>query len=134
MNCIFRPDGKKAPPRPRRFAASSSSMTAANVRADVDQPPSHRLQMEHVVEGRDALHEGRRQVERICYLHEGLGWQPTLVLLLRQTKCGHDSRPGLGILLRYGPDLSLKMREHFQRSTSPMTVSSEPTIAIRSAM
>src|SRR4029453_5252272 len=32
MNCIFRPAGKKAPPRPRRLAVFSSSMIAAGAR------------------------------------------------------------------------------------------------------
>src|SRR4029453_5948017 len=32
MNCIFRPAGKKAPPRPRRLAVFSSSMIAAAAR------------------------------------------------------------------------------------------------------
>src|SRR5205814_7075638 len=80
---------------------------------------------EHVIEARDAHAVRRRQVERVCDLLECLAAQPA-VLLLRHAQRGQDRALRIRILLR-----DVGVAAH--RSTSPITASSEPTIAIRSA-
>src|SRR5207253_1794965 len=97
-----------------------------DVRADLDQVPSDGLEVEHVVERRNRLAVGRRQVERLADLAQRLGRQPA-VTLLREPQGRQDRRAPIRILRRDLPDLV------YQRSTSPITVSREPTIAIRSA-
>src|SRR5581483_3486864 len=103
---------------------------AGDVRADLDQVPSDGGQVEHVVEGRDGPAVGRRQLERVGDLAEGLGRQPA-VALLSEPQRREDRRAALRILVGDRADLLLQSRH---RSTSPMTVSSEPTIAIMSAI
>src|SRR5437588_2521026 len=100
---------------------------ARDVGAELDEVPAHRLQVEHVVEGRDRLAVRGREVERLAHFLEGLRREPTAVPLLRDPERGQDRRARHRVLLRHAADLV----DH--RSTSPMTVSSEPTMAIRSA-
>src|SRR5437868_5770857 len=100
---------------------------ARDVRADLDDVPAHRLQVEHVVEGRDRLAVRGRELERLAHFLEGLRREPTPVPLLRDPQRRQDRRPRDRVLLRHAANLV----DH--RSTSPMTVSSEPTMAIRSA-
>ena len=84
------------------------------------------LEVEHVVEARDAHAVRGRQVERVGDLLECLAREPA-VALLRQAKCRQDRRLRFGIP---GCDLADLV---YHRSVSPMTASSDPTIAIRSA-
>src|SRR5690348_10945013 len=51
------------------------------VRADVDRRAPDRLEMEHVVEGRDRVAEGRRDLERVGGLLDRLARQPAVLLL-----------------------------------------------------
>src|SRR5207237_9359924 len=69
----------------------------------------------------------RCQAERPADLLERLRRPPAAVLLLRQPQCRQDRRARVRVALPERPELV----DH--RSTSPITVSSEPTIAIRSA-
>ena len=100
-----------------------------------DEVPPDRRELEHVVEGGDGLAIARRQPERIADLLEGLGRQPAAVLLLREAQRRQDGRAAVGIpggdRLDRRRELARPRRAHL--STSPMTVSSEPTIAIMSA-
>src|SRR6266571_698012 len=96
--------------------------------ADLDQVLAHRREVVHVVEGGDGLHVRRSEVERLGDLAQRVGRKPAVVLL-REPQSVHDARLAVGIRLSGGPDLVGEA----QRSTSPITVSSEPTIAIRSA-
>src|SRR5438270_6802547 len=98
---------------------------ARDVGADLDEVPAHRLQVEHVVEGRDRLAVRRREVERLADLAEGLGREPAAVPILRDPERRQDRRPRLRVLRPHLPGLVDR------RSTSPITVSSEPTMAIR---
>src|SRR3954469_3606159 len=103
---------------------------AREVRAHLNRVPPDRLEMEHVVEGRDRIAEGRRDLERLCGLLERLAGQPA-VLLLREPQRRQHRRPrALGIAR---PQLLHLVAEGAHRSVSPMTASSEPTTAIRSA-
>src|SRR5438105_3910352 len=104
---------------------------AADVRADLDHVPPDGLQVVHVVEGRDRLAVRRGQAQGVPDLVEGLRRQPPRVALLREPERGHDRRPRVGVLRR---DLAHLLGERAHRSTSPMTVSREPTIAIMSAI
>ena len=106
---------------------------ARDVRADLDHVPADGLQVEHVVEARDRLAVRRRQLERLADLAEGLGREPAAVLLLREPERGQDGRAALRVLRRDLLDPVVRVAGGGHRSTSPMTVSSEPTIAIRSA-
>src|SRR5437763_7581711 len=106
---------------------------AADVRADLDQVPPARTQVEHVVEGRDRLAVGRREAERVADLLERLRGEPAAVPPLREPARGQDRRARLRILLRDLSDLVRERPRRHQRSTSPMTVSSDPTMAIMSA-
>src|SRR5205823_8680667 len=110
-----------------------AAQRAADVRADLDQVPPDGTQMEHVVEGRDRLAVGGREAERVADLLERLRREPAAVPLLREPERGQDRRARLRILLRRAPDLVAERPGRPQRSTSPMTVSSDPTIAIMSA-
>ena len=92
---------------------------------------AHRLEPEHVVERRDREAVGGRQVERVGDLAERLLREPAAVPLLRELQRRHHrgerppgSAPG-------SPGSRRSSVAH--RSTSPMTPSSEPTIAIMSA-
>src|SRR5947207_3014157 len=100
---------------------------ARDVGADLDEVPAHRLQVEHVVEGRDRLAVGGRELQSLADLLERLRRQPASVPLLRDPQRGQDRRARDRVLRGDLADLV----DH--RSTSPMTVSSEPTMAIRSA-
>ena len=90
--------------------------------------PPDRLEVEHVVEGRDRLDLGRRQLQGVRDLAQGLGRQPAAVLVLGHPQRRQDCRAPVRIVRQNRVELQ------GQRSTSPMTVSSEPTIAIRSAI
>ena len=93
--------------------------------------PSDGLEVEHVVEGRDRLAVRGREVERVGDLAEASGEsQPSRSCASRSA--GSTAELAVGVL---GRDL-LHLRVELgvaHRSTSPMTASSEPTIAIRSA-
>ena len=102
---------------------------AGDVRADLDQVLPDRLQMVHVVEGRDRHAVRGRLVERLRDLAERLGREPA-VALLREPQRRQRRRARDRIERAHLLDLVVQ-RAH--RSTSPMTASSEPTIAIRSA-
>src|SRR4051812_17023716 len=102
---------------------------AREVGADLDRVPADGRQVEHVVEGRDCLAIRGGRAERVADLLERLGRQPAAVLFLREAQRRQDRRARVGILR--GDLANLAGKAH--RSTSPMTVSSEPTIAIRSA-
>ena len=110
-----------------------AAQPATDVRAHLDEPPAHGLEVEHVVEGRDAFDVSRGQVERVCNFAKSLRWQPTSVVLLGQSQRRHYRRTRFWVLRSNLSDFSMKTRQRFHRSTSPMTVSSEPTMAIRSA-
>ena len=90
---------------------------------------THTIEVVHVVEARDGHAVRGCQSERLADLFERLARQPA-VLLLGEVQRRHDRRPRLGILL--GDLLDLADERH--RSVSPMTASSEPTVAIMSAM
>src|SRR5262249_60874566 len=92
----------------------------------LDRVLAYRLQMEHVVEARDAHAVRRRQLERVGYLLEGLAREPP-VALLRDAERGQHGGPRRRILVG---DLA-NLVDHL--SVSPITASSEPTIVIRSA-
>src|SRR5439155_24922442 len=102
---------------------------ARDVRAHLDHVPAGRREVKHVVERRDRLAERRRRTERIGALAQSLG-REVAVLLLREPQ-GRQSRRAPVRILRLDLLNFLVVRAH--RSTSPMTVSSEPTIAIMSA-
>src|SRR5918992_462919 len=102
---------------------------ARDVRADLDQVPPDRLEMEHVVEGRDRLAVRRRHVERVRHVAQRLRGQPP-VLLLRHPQPGQHRGARFRVL---GSGLLDPLRKR-HRSTSPMTVSSDPTIAMKSAI
>src|SRR5918999_1111376 len=173
MKLALRPIGKNAPPRPRRFDASSSSMTASGsipralssalsppaaryseirVRSRSSAPSSttassgtaqllddrrhvvrpHRLAVA-VVDGDDgpppaaagALERAEREasvVGCLARLHP--------VLLLCHPQSGQHRRARFRVL---GGGLLDPLCER-HRSTSPMTVSSDPTIAMKSAI
>src|SRR5207237_1527587 len=102
-------------------------MISRDISSNLDHVPPHRLQVEHVVEGRDRLAVRGREVERLADLLEGLGREPAAVPLLRDPERGQDRRARDRVLRGDLADLV----DHL--STSPMTVSRAPTIAIRSA-
>src|SRR4029077_1934181 len=91
------------------------------------------LEPEHVVEGRDREAVRRCQTERVRDLAEGLRRQTAAVLDLGELQRRHDGRQGARILRAYFLDPFVQRRFGHYRSTSPMTPSREPTIAIRSA-
>src|SRR5581483_10704772 len=103
--------------------------TAADVRAHLDRVPACRLEVEHVVEARDRHAVRRRQVERVADLLERFAREPA-VLLLREPERRQDRR----LRARIAPRDLLDLRPQAHRSVSPMTASSEPTMAMRSAM
>src|SRR5215211_7219586 len=103
---------------------------AGEVGAHLDHVPSDRLEVVHVVEGGDRLDLGRREVHRVGDLAQRLRREPTSVAFLREAQRAHDGRASLRIPLPQPVDLR---DEVAHLSTSPMTVSNEPTIAIRSA-
>src|ERR1700693_4302307 len=100
-----------------------------DVRADLDDVLADRREVVHVIEGRNRLDVSRCEVERVGDLPERLRRQPP-VLLLRQPQAVHHSRPGVWI--GRGRLANLVAKSH--RSTSPITVSRDPTIAIMSAI
>src|SRR5438094_7806932 len=117
----------------RRQDLLRAAQPAADVRADLDQTPPDGREMEHVVEGRDPLAVRGGELQGLADLLERLRRQPASVPLLRDPQRRHHRRARLRILRRDRAHLVREPPRH-QRSTSPITVSSEPTIAIRSAM
>src|SRR5262245_58228258 len=103
---------------------------AREVRADLDEVLADRRQVVHVVEGRDGLNVRRREVERVRDLPERLRRQPPAVLVLGEPKPAHHRRSLVGVGLRRRLDVLAEAH----LSTSPITESSDPTIAIRSAI
>ena len=90
-----------------------------------------RCELELVVERRDRLAVRRRQLERVGDLAQHVRREPA-VLLLRKPQRRQDGRARVRRILR-----PLRLdggRGVCHRSTSPITVSSEPTIAIMSAI
>src|SRR6266540_2284540 len=100
------------------------------VRADLDRVPPDRLQVVHVVERRDRLAVRGRQVECVRNLAQRLRRQPAIALL-RQTQRRHHGRARLRVALPHRLNL---VEQLCHRSTSPIRVSSDPTIAIMSAI
>ena len=109
-----------------------STERAGHVRAHLDERAPDRLEPELVVERRDREAVRRRDVERVRDVAKRLGRKPAAVLLLGQPQGGKDRRRALRIL---GAELAQTRREWrtHQRSASPMTGSSEPATATRSA-
>src|SRR5918996_3496075 len=101
---------------------------AGDVRADLDEVPADRLQMEHVVEGRDRLAVRGREPERVSDLDEGLGRQPAAVPLLREPQGGQRRRPRVRVARCHLLDLVVQRPRGHYRSVSPITASREPTI------
>ena len=103
---------------------------ARHVRADLDHVPADGSEVQHVVEGGDRLTERGGGAERVGALAQSLGGQ-VAVALLRETQ----RRQGRGAPVRVlRLDLLDLVVVGAHRSTSPMTVSSEPTMAIMSAI
>src|ERR671910_1618586 len=106
---------------------------ARDVGADLDEMPADGLQVVHVVERRDRHAVGGRLLERLRDLTEGRGREPSVALLREpQRRQGRRARDGVAGADRL--DLVVERllgRAHL--STSPITASREPTIAIRSA-
>ena len=91
-----------------------------------------RLEVVHVVEGRDGVAVGGRQVERVGNLANASG-ESQPYSLLREPQRGQRRRARrLRIAAAASPAMRSARRAHL--STSPITVSSEPTIAIMSAI
>src|SRR5919197_5043669 len=122
---LARPDAELLLERLHHLLCAYQS--ARDVGADLDEVPPDGLQVEHVVEGRDRLAVRGREIERLAHLLERLRREPAAVPLLRDPERGQNRRARHRVLRRDGADLV----DH--RSTSPITVSSEPTMAIRSA-
>src|SRR5205085_3212939 len=87
-------------------------------------------EVEHVVERGDGVAVRGREAERVGDLLERLRRQPA-VPFLRETQRGDGRGTGLREPRR---ELAHLLRERVHLSTSPITVSSEPTIAIMSAI
>src|SRR5262249_6094044 len=102
---------------------------ARHVRADLDEVSSDGTKMEHVVERRDGLAERGRRTERVGALAERLRREVS-VLLLREAKRRQRRRLPVRVLRL---DLLHLVVVGTHRSHSPMTVSSDPRIAIMSA-
>src|SRR5712691_5807726 len=100
-----------------------------DVGAHLDHVPSDRGEIEHLAEGGDGLAERRRRAERICALAQRLR-REVAVLLLRQPQRWQRRRARVRIVRL---DLLHLFVKRAHRSTSPITVSSEPTTAIMSA-
>ena len=106
-----------------------------DVRADLDELTADGLEVEHVVEARDAFAVRGRQVERVGDVAESLTRQ-VAVALLREPQRGKDSGLWIWVLARdllHSPAKIRRILAGCHRSVSPITESSEPTIAIRSA-
>src|SRR5262249_51630810 len=97
--------------------------------ADLDQVLPDGLQVEHVVEGRDCVAVRRRQVQRVRDLADRVRRQPAVLVLGEAER--RDRRGARALGKARAHLLDLVVQRH--RSTSPITVSSEPTIAIMSA-
>src|SRR4029453_16080130 len=109
---------------------------AGEVRADLDDVTADRLEVVHVVERRDRLDLRRSEVHRVGHLSESFRREPSSMVFLREPKSVHHGRARTRVPRLQAVNFPLKVRSIFggsQRSTSPITVSSEPTIAIRSA-
>src|SRR6187551_2520317 len=102
---------------------------ARDVCAHLDHVAADRLEVEHVVEGRNRFAERGRRTERVGALTQRLRREITVVLLREPQRRQRRGAPVR--ILRLDLLHVLVVRAH--RSTSPMTVSSEPTIAIMSA-
>src|SRR6266540_2219540 len=102
---------------------------AGHVRAYLDEMPADRRQVEHVVEGRDRFAERRSCPQGRRALAQRVRRQPA-VFLLRELKRRKSRRPPVRVAALELLDLLVEGAVH--RSTSPITVSREPTIAIRS--
>src|SRR3954454_6747412 len=103
---------------------------AGEVRAHLDRVPPDRLEVEHVVEGRDRVAEGRRDLQRVGGLLERLARQPAVLLLREPQRRQRRRARALGVAR---PDFLNLVVEGRHRSVSPITASREPTTAIRSA-
>jgi hypothetical protein len=107
----------------------SADERARHVRAHLDHVPPRRRELQHVVERGDGLAECGRRAESVCAFAQRLLRQIAVLLLRKPQRrqcCGAPVR-----ILRL--DLLYVFVVGAHRSTSPMTVSSEPTIAIMSA-
>ena len=107
---------------------------AGDVGAERHDVGAHRLGVQHVVEGGGPLHLGRRHAAQLGDLGHGLGPQPA-VLLLRQVAQRDEGRARLRVevdeLPGPGHDVGAEVA---QRSTSPITGSTEEMTATASAI
>src|SRR5262249_23310619 len=97
---------------------------------DLDAPA--RLEPELVVERRDREAVGRCDVEGLRNLAQRVRRKPAAMLFLCEPEGRHDRRAPLGIELAELLDAVVERRAHL--SASPITGSSEPAAAIRSAI
>ena len=104
---------------------------ARDVRAHLDEMLADRCQVELVVERGDRVHVRRRLVECVGYLADHVGREPAVLGLREPQRRQHRALRVGRILRALGLD---RVVEGAHRSTSPITVSSEPTIAIMSAI
>src|SRR5712691_12629997 len=107
----------------------SAHERAGDVRAPLAHVPAGGCEVQHFVEGRNGFAESRRRAERLGAFAQRLR-REVAVLLLRESQRRQRGRAPVRILRLDRLHLFV-VGAH--RSTSPMTVSSEPTIAIMSA-
>src|SRR5207253_1229516 len=100
---------------------------ARQVRAHLDEVRTDWLEVIHVVERRDRLAIRGRHVERLGCFAERVGREPAVLVLREAEGLERRAARSLGVLRALGLD---RVVEAAHRSTSPMTVSSDPTIAI----
>src|SRR5207248_4444398 len=104
---------------------------ARDVRADLHEVLADRREVELVVERCDRLAVRRRRLERVGHVAQHLGGEPAVLLLCEPQRRQHRALRLLGVERADRLDLLV---EGGHLSTSPITVSSEPTIAIMSAI
>src|SRR5437870_4814198 len=126
--------GRLARPHPELLLEALEYLLRADertgdVRTDLDQMAADGLEMEHVVERRHRLAERRRRSQRLCRLPQRVRREVPVLLLRELERRQRRRTPVLVTSL----ELLHLVVERAHRSTSPITVSSEPTTAIRSA-
>ena len=78
---------------------------ARDVRADLDHVLADRLEVELVVERRDCVAVGRRQLERVGDLAERIGREPAVLLLCEAERRQHGRGRAIRVELAYGLDV-----------------------------
>ena len=126
-----RPGCRARPRTPRRTACAPTSAHERFVHTST-RCVADGLEVEHVVERRDRMAVGGRQLERVGDLADRLGREPAVLLLREPQRRDRRRARALGEAVAQRPAIRVEERRA-HRSTSPMTVSSEPTIAIMSA-